>query len=220
MKINPPGNQQIERSPLIAGPYEIFEMVFHVMILFQKPGLTMMDQIQLNTFEQEVLRIKSDLQEIFRLGPNMDKQKQRRRIDLFDLFCTSLLICIYDLRPPTMQNSQRIPILMKEGFDVFLQMNIVSENNAALMWPVQILGCAIDDDNIFNVFFEKFDAIKQLVDPGHSRRAESLWKRIHEVRTSKPTEVEEQLRLAHGCSKSSRPMLLLRQTGGVLSDEF
>lgn len=219
IRLNPQGEECLIRSPFVAGQYRLYHLVHKVMMLFLSPNIEAI-QTEVVSVQSEIQQIRLGVKQDFDQTQFVDLERQNYLSDTYDLFCICLMFCAVIMEKPTRSRDWKYEALISEALHKFFSMPIVQVNHIELLWPIQILACALTGSENFQILLHRFESYKPLLDVGPRRRFNALVSRIIEVSTQSISENERKLRPIYSDSSFPRGMLLLRQEDGVLSHEF
>lgn len=220
VQLNPQHRLRAQASPVLAGLYELYQAAFEVTMFLRSEPANPTFIRRLSNMEMQIISILAQLPDHFSFGQEDNPTEYVRLLSIYKIFSQSLLICIFALQLPDERFAQRLQDLVNLELESFLQMQPSKGANAVLTWPLQILVCAITDDQSFARFETGFALWKPFLDPGHVARADAVLSRIRTIRAQPMSEQEIALRNACGASYMPRCMVLLRQSSGILGCEF
>lgn len=218
LKLNPPGEARMGRSPGMAGQYDIFEILFDIMMLHRSRTPADISLAKLDVLEHQIQLIRLNLEPSTRQGQELATAKYIWLAKTYELFCLCLFICTNALKAPSPSRDRHIDRAIRAGLTLFFE--VVHVSNHTVLWPANILACAVtapaDIASIGNLFR---DDPTIFLGAARDRFRELLY-RLDQIYQQPVSTAEKAMRLYSDDAKLPRGLLLLRQDGGLLSKEF
>lgn len=211
---------RLDQSPGLAGQYEIFEVVFEVMMLHRSPTPNDISLARLDVLETQLHRIKSTVGPTIHKGQEAAITKYAWLIKTFELFCIALLIGINALRPPSATRDTCITEAVRTGLETLFEIEAVPVNNHSVIWAAHALACAITAPVDMRKIRRKFRHDTTLFQGAPLYRFTKLLNRLDQIHETPVSSAERDLRLYPDDDELPRGLLLFRQSGGVLAQEF
>lgn len=217
---NPHTAHRTTRSPLLAGQYEIYMAVLELTFLLRTSKTFGLNEKYLKELEGKIQYCDVCLKKDFCDVEGRRDELWLAQLEMYHLFCNALMICVSVLRPPSVLRARQLKHLVADSLDRLMASPVVTMNNAPVMWPIQIIGCAIQSQEDWDKLIQRFTVLKPVVDIGNVERTERLFAKVQALRASQVdlgAEVQHSLRIQFEDFQLPIGLLLFRQENGLLS---
>lgn len=219
-QINPPSNRRIDQSPFYAGFYDLFAILYEIILLHRSSHTAEISPTRVNALEKQISEIQSTVRDTVFEKQIKSTTQLVNVVETFNFYCAALLICVNALKAPSGQRDFRIAAGVQIGLKILHDKRLFMGNNHSLLWPIQVLRCAINSPADVIAFDLRFNELRGCFYGVSLERSESLFRRVHQIDQRPIYKAEQRLRFSRDDDTIPRGMLLFRQKGGVLAQEF
>lgn len=219
-QINPPSCDRVNRSPFDAGFYDLYAILYEVTLLHRSSHTAEISTTKVDALEKQILEIQPTVASTVFDHQIANEIQLVKVSETYNFYCAALLICINSLKAPSSERDDRIAAGVQIGLRIFHDNRLFTGNTYSLLWPIQVLRCAINLPTDITRFGMRFSVLRGCFYGISLRRSESLFQRVDQIVQRPVSSTERQLRLFEDDETIPRGMLLFRQTGGVLAQEF